>query len=713
VALALLLLVGATLLAPSHEASAEATLGGPIPVGSGPWGTAVDPTTNRIYVVNGSASTVSVIDGTTNGVLATIPVGTFPSEAAVNTATHRVFVTNGGDNTVSVVDSTTNAVIATISVGANPFGVAVNQTTNRVYVANSSANTVTVIDGATNTVVGLPIPVGSGPDGVAVNAVTNRVNVANFSDSTISVVDGASDTVAATVTGLSFPIYVAVNPVTNRIFVANNGGNSLSVIDGSNDTVIGSPLPLGGTPFGVGVNPNTNRVYVAMNGNNTVRVVDGGTNALIGSPVGVGTSPFGVAVNAVTNRVYVVNNGSNTASVIGVPFSTGGGTATPGSAVTATWSDLFGPTATDAVGLFQVGAPNTSPVSLRYTNDTTSPSGLGVAAGSVHLPIPAGLAGGAYEIRLVSGASGGTYGSIGLTVAATPSATNDSYPFGTASTLTVAAPGVLANDTDADSPSLSAAVVTNPSHGTLVLQPTGAFTYTPDATFAGTDSFTYRATDPTSLSSTATVTITAAAPVAADDSYAVDSGGTLTVPGPGVLANDTDADSPALSASVVTPPIHGTLTLQPGGAFTYTPAARFAGTDRFTYRATDQTHLSSTASVSLTVNPMPCGAHPTIPVRTAVLDGVLSVEVEAPNLSGPLRNQLLELRFDAPVNGRVTLAGVSHIDAFTHTVTDGSARLTFTVQRVTAGQATTVPFTVVDRCGSWQTFVGGGTGSAF
>jgi hypothetical protein len=34
--------------------------------------------------------------------------------------------------------------------------------------------------------------------------------------------------------------------------------------------------------------------------------------------------------------------------------------------------------------------------------------------------------------------------------------------------------------------------------------------------------------------------------------------------------------------------------------------------------------------------------------------------------------------------------------------------VTFTVRHGTAGQATTVPLTVVDGCGSWPTLVGGG-----
>ncbi|HEX2749198.1 MAG TPA: Ig-like domain-containing protein, partial [Verrucomicrobiales bacterium] len=55
----------------------------------------------------------------------------------------------------------------------------------------------------------------------------------------------------------------------------------------------------------------------------------------------------------------------------------------------------------------------------------------------------------------------------------------------------------------------------------------------------------------------------------------------------GVLTNDTDIDSTSLTVSVHTPPAHGQLTLQPDGAFTYTPDAGFTGTDRFIYRSSD------------------------------------------------------------------------------------------------------------------------------
>ena len=54
-----------------------------------------------------------------------------------------------------------------------------------------------------------------------------------------------------------------------------------------------------------------------------------------------------------------------------------------------------------------------------------------------------------------------------------------------------------------------------------------------------------------------------------------------------MLANDTDMDGDALTAVLVSGPAHGTLTLNPDGSFTYTPAANYNGADTFTYKAND------------------------------------------------------------------------------------------------------------------------------
>ncbi|HXO24400.1 MAG TPA: hypothetical protein VN870_07465, partial [Streptosporangiaceae bacterium] len=74
-----------------------------IPVGNGPVGVAVKPSTGDVYVTNIKDGTVSVISGQTNTVTAVIPVGNGPAGVAVNPLTGAVYTANIGDETVSVI----------------------------------------------------------------------------------------------------------------------------------------------------------------------------------------------------------------------------------------------------------------------------------------------------------------------------------------------------------------------------------------------------------------------------------------------------------------------------------------------------------------------------------------------------------------------------------------------------------------------------------
>ncbi len=90
---------------------------------------------------------------------------------------------------------------------------------------------------------------------------------------------------------------------------------------------------------------------------------------------------------------------------------------------------------------------------------------------------------------------------------AAPKAVDDSYTVAKGGTLTLAAPGILANDTDADDDALRATVVSKPKHGLWTFKDNGEFTYTPTEGYTGTDTWTYKASDGDVDSAPATVSI--------------------------------------------------------------------------------------------------------------------------------------------------------------------------------------------------------------
>lgn len=176
-------------------------------------------------------------------------------------------------------------------------------------------------------------------------------------------------------------------------------------------------------------------------------------------------------------------------------------------------------------------------------------------------------------------------------------ATNDAYSTAEDKPLSIAARGVLDNDSyvPVDSNSsrqITATVERQPAHGSLNLRLDGQFDYVPEPDFAGVDTFTYRFRAPYgALSNLAIVTIDVTpvndAPTALADSYQVLRDSQLGIVDNGVLTNDIDPEADTLTAVLIASPMHGTLTLDPGGSFTYLPAKGFAGDDVFRYATRD------------------------------------------------------------------------------------------------------------------------------
>lgn len=169
-----------------------------------------------------------------------------------------------------------------------------------------------------------------------------------------------------------------------------------------------------------------------------------------------------------------------------------------------------------------------------------------------------------------------------------PVANADGYTTSQDTTLNVSAPGVLANDTDADGDPLTAALVSGPGNGTLTLNPDGSFAYIPNSSFTGTDSFAYKASDGQDTSAPATVTITVSASTSdtvtikkaqfsnrtklltVQATSSAQPNAVLTVVGYGPMAYSTKARSYSFSAKLTSAPAQVTVTSSMGGSATKT-----------------------------------------------------------------------------------------------------------------------------------------------
>jgi hypothetical protein len=205
-------------------------------------------------------------------------------------------------------------------------------------------------------------------------------------------------------------------------------------------------------------------------------------------------------------------------------FSVGDGTATSAVALVSITVTAVNDAPVATTGLSVVTAEDTAkPITLSATDVDSASLNFTVMAGPSHgtltgvapnltyTPTANYYGSDSFTFAVSDGSLDSNVATVTITVNSVndpPVAANESYSVLQDSVLTVAAPGLLANDTDVDSGSLTAVLVSAPTSGTLSLNANGSFTYTPNPGFSGPDSFTYKANDGSLDSNVATASVT-------------------------------------------------------------------------------------------------------------------------------------------------------------------------------------------------------------
>lgn len=307
----------------------------------------------------------------------------------------------------------------------------------------------------------------------------------------------------------------------------------------------------------------------------------------------------------------------------------------------------------------------------------------------------------------------------------TPVVLDNNYSIETTQTqLSIAAPGLLANDFDIDVDTLvvDTTPVIDPEHGEVSLQQDGSFIYTPDSDFSGEDQFTYRVIDAFGAQASGVTVINVGQnnhpPTATNDSYSINENTTLNTQQSGVsgvLANDSDTDGDPLileNEAIISPPEHGTLNLLADGHFTYLPGSNYYGVDNFIYQINDGNGGTATASVTIIIV-----AQNNDPVATAdnyqvTEDNILSVSTDdgvlnndADSDDDPLRVMLPLLSL--PSSGTVVMntdgsfvytpqANFQGSDSFSYAVADPFGRSDSTSVSIVVNSVNDLPIAVND-----------------
>jgi len=203
----------------------------------------------------------------------------------------------------------------------------------------------------------------------------------------------------------------------------------------------------------------------------------------------------------------------------------------------------------------------------------------------------------------------------------TPQAYNDSYYVPQNQTLQVnSTNGLLANDSPAGS--IMVVNYTAAVNGSLTINNDGSFVYQPNSTFIGNEiiQYTIQARDgSTYATGYLFIQVQSTLPQANPDNYTTLQNTTLYIDTTaGVLLNDTDPRSLALTAKLDPSLSVPGLDFSPDGSFKYTSQANFNGTVTFTYWAINSEGNMSQALVTIVVNALP----PVLPTPLVFNDSI-------------------------------------------------------------------------------------------
>ena len=304
-----------------------------------------------VYVSNERSGDVSVIDGATDAVVATIKVGKRPRGIHATPDGQRVFVTLSGsprmapgedenrapaDKTadgLGVIDPVARKLIDRWHVGSDPEQFAISKDGRFAIIANEDDSTASIIDLSSGQSHG-KIKVSEEPEGVGVNPANGEVYVTCEEKGEVFAIDPDQQRVIAKIDTGGRPRSVAFLPDGSRAYVACENGGYIAVIDArSHKSLSKIQLPTGSLPMGTAVSKDGKELYVSTGRGNTVAVIDtkkveaqrspllsargeGAGEESIVAMIPVGNRAWGIALDPSGSKLYTANGASNDISVV-------------------------------------------------------------------------------------------------------------------------------------------------------------------------------------------------------------------------------------------------------------------------------------------------------------------------------------------------------------------------------------------------------------
>jgi len=289
----------------------------------------------RVYVTNEASGDLTVIDGRSRQVIATIALGKRPRGIAADARHRRLFVALSGspfagpgadesslpppdkrEDGIAIINALTNKVERILRGLSDPEQVVLSADGERLYAASEDTGKGIAIDVGSGRIRG-SLDVGGEPEGIAVNSRRNKIYFTSETQNIVTVADLKRFHAIGTTAVGQRPRDVAVAPDGSRVYVTGENDASLVILDSETGKLVTKQtVPGAGTrPKGVVVSNDGKRLYVSTGRGGEIVAYDAESIAVLGS-VKVGARPWGLALSPDGKWLYVANGPSDDISIV-------------------------------------------------------------------------------------------------------------------------------------------------------------------------------------------------------------------------------------------------------------------------------------------------------------------------------------------------------------------------------------------------------------
>lgn len=297
----------------------------------------------RVYVTNEASGDLSVIDGATLEVIATVPLGKRPRGIHASPDGRTIYVALSGSpqappgvdestlpppdksaDGIGVFDVDQNRLLRVLPGGSDPENFAITRDGRTIIVSNEDAAAVSFIDIASGKVTETVKVEGGEPEGVVLTPDGKRVYVTTEEDGSIAVVDVAARKLVKRFKVGRRPRNILFLPDSSRGYVNAENDGTVVVFDPAKNAKL-QEIQLGTAgqikPMGLALAPDASKLYVSTGRGRRVFVVDPKTNQATGS-FEVGDRPWGIGVAPDGRTLFTANGPSNDVSVVDLASQT-------------------------------------------------------------------------------------------------------------------------------------------------------------------------------------------------------------------------------------------------------------------------------------------------------------------------------------------------------------------------------------------------------